>query len=231
MQNLCIIPARGGSKGLPGKNTKELHGKPLLNWSVESALEAELVDRVIVSTDSDEIAACARAAGAEVPFRRPDALAGDTATTESAMLHTLEWLEANEQWVPDNVVLLQATSPFRTAGTVDAAIQKMLDEEADSLLTVGPFHHFLWANPVSPRALYDYENRPRRQDIAAEDIRYRENGSVYVTRRDLLVNDQNRLGGKIAMYLMSDEESFEIDTHADWTVVEALMTAAMKESE
>lgn len=221
MKFTAIIPARGGSKGVIDKNIRPIMGVPLVSWSIRQALACEQISRVIVSTDSPQIANIAKNWGAEVPELRPSELAQDDTSTEAVMLHAMDhWLLANDDEV---VVLLQPTSPLRLQGSIAGAIDKFLREQADSLVSVCESHAFFWKSPSSPQALYDYKNRPRRQDIQERDRQYRENGSIYLTKIPLLKEIKNRLGGKITMYCMQECESWEIDTLTDFTIVDTLM--------
>jgi CMP-N,N'-diacetyllegionaminic acid synthase len=218
---LAIIPARAGSKGVPGKNLRPLAGKPLILWTIEQALAAKRLSDVVVSTDSEEIAAFARAAGALAPFLRPPELATDEAATEPAMRHALGQMEQRGDPY-DAVMLLQPTSPLRLPGTIDRAIEAFNTSGADSLLGVVANHAFFWqTDPI--RASYDPANRPRRQDIAPSDRRYRETGSIYLTRRDAFLEDGNRLAGNIALFEMDEREGWEVDTLTDFAVLETLM--------
>ncbi len=223
MRYLAIIPARGGSKGVPGKNIRDIGGKPLIAWSIEQAQAVAAIEHVVVSTDDDAIVAVARQFGAEVPFRRPAELAQDTTPTEPVLTHAVEWYR-NNGFAPDAVILLQPTSPWRRPGSLAAAIERFEAAQADSLLGVCENHHFFWKNLQQPQALYDYRNRPRRQDIPDADRWYRENGSIYITRTELLMQGGNRLGGTIAMYPMHEDESWEIDSLADFDVVAAFIS-------
>ncbi|MGB0733546.1 MAG: acylneuraminate cytidylyltransferase family protein, partial [Pontibacterium sp.] len=142
----------------------------------------------------------------------------------SCIVHALDWLEEHEQYHPDNVVLMQCTSPIREEGTIDTAFELFFADDCDSMLTVSPFWHFLWNSPEKPAASYDFQNRPRRQDIPSQDIKYRENGSFYITKTEIYRACNNRLGGKIGMHVMSEEEGYEIDTPTDWLINEAILS-------
>lgn len=218
---LSIIPARGGSRRLPGKNLLPVSGKPLLVHTVEHALGAGSVDRVVVSTDDPAIAKTARRTGAEV-IDRPAALAGDDSPSEAALLHVLDVLEAREGYRPELVVFLQATAPVRTPADVDRAVARLRAEGADSLLSVVEARRFLWRlEEGRPAPLnYDPTARPRTQDREPE---YHENGSIYVTKTEVLRATGNRLGGRIVLHPMADECFVDVDGPLDLALAEAVL--------
>ena len=217
---LALIPARGGSKGIPGKNLVPLGGKPLLAHTLEQALAAPEIERVMVSTDDEAIARCAREHGAGV-VGRPAALASDSASSEAALLHALDTLRDEEDYEPDLVVFLQATSPLRRAGDISKAIAILGARGADSLFSACPAHGFVWRQQDEKlEALtYDPRQRPRRQDIGSDWL---ENGSIYVFKPWVLRRYDNRLGGKIALYPMDPLDSFQIDEPRDLELFERL---------
>jgi N-acylneuraminate cytidylyltransferase len=217
MNVLCIIPARGGSKRLPGKNIMPLAGKPLLAYSVEHAVNSGMVDRTVVSTDDPDIGATAEDFGAEV-IVRPRELSIDTATSESALVHALDHVE-QQGYETDLIVFLQCTSPVRRSDDIDKAIQTLLDSEADSLFSAALSWARIWRrseekfHPLN----YDYKNRKREQESEDEFL---ENGSIYVFRPWVLREQNNRLGGKIAVYEMDFWASFQIDSQEDLDLCE-----------
>ncbi len=228
MTLVAFIPARGGSKGIPFKNVKGIAGKPLIAWSIEHALKAKQVDRVIVSTDCEKIAEIARNYGAEVPFLRPSSISGDTASTESAMLHCCDYLEASGE-LPEYFMLLQATSPIRSSGLLDEAFLFMKENSFDSLVSVSKSHRFTWKNLKYPSASYDFKKRPRRQDITKNDQEYLETGSFYITKTTSLIKSENRLCGRIGLFETQEDESFEIDSLVDFVICEELLKFKFKE--
>jgi N-acylneuraminate cytidylyltransferase len=220
---LCLIPARGGSKGVPRKNLRVVAGKPLIVWTIEQALAVSPPLEVVVSTDDEEIAEVARAAGASVPFLRPVELAQDTTATEPVVRHALAELDAGGI-VAETVLLLQATSPVRLPGTLDRALAELAGSTYDSLVGVVPQAPFLWrtgsraGDPAE--AEYDVDHRPRRQDLTREALRYRETGSLYVTRRWVYDQRDNRLGGRIGLFVMAEVEGVDVDTELDLALAE-----------
>ena len=224
---LAIIPARGGSKGIPRKNIRPLAGKPLIAYNILEARRSRFVTRVVVSTDDPEIGAVARQYGAEVVWR-PAEISGDTASSESALLHTLETLRQSEGYQPDLVVFLQCTSPLTLAEDIDGTVQALIDQQADTALAVIPFHYFLWkplADPQSglPDAVginHEKRVRPLRQQREAQ---YLETGAVYVMRTGGFIEARHRFFGKTALYEMPGERRLEIDDPVDFEVAEILM--------
>lgn len=218
---VTIVPARGGSKGIPQKNLRKILGVPLVTISIQHAIEALMVDRVIVSSDDDEIEATALQAGAEV-IRRPKNISGDTASSESALLHVLCELNMRGETEPDLVVFLQATSPIRTPDDVDAAVKVLLEGDYDSVFSASPTHGFLWelrdgvANPLT----YNPVSRPMRQQMTEQVV---ENGSIYVFKPWVLRDGGARLGGRIGIYRMGFLEALQIDEPEDLELAQRIL--------
>lgn len=210
---VAVIPARGGSKGICKKNIKILKRKPLIEWTIEQALDSRYIDGIYVSTDDEEISKISKNKGVNV-IDRPGKISGDTATTESALIHASEYLNNNY----DIMILLQCTSPLRSSKQIDEALEKMISEKSDSLLSGYINDRFLWRGGKSIN--YDYTNRPRRQDKEWEFV---ENGSIYIFKKEILLKYKNRLGGKISQYEMPKWMSFEIDDQFDFDLIEYLM--------
>ena len=221
MKVLAIIPARGGSKGIPRKNLQLLAGRPLIAHTVQNALKASSVNRVVVSTDDKEIASVARKYGAEVVLRPAD-ISDDKASSEAALLHSLDHLKKEEGYEPDLVVFLQCTSPLTLPEDIDGTVGALLSENADCALAVSPFYHFLWERDESGRAVglnHDKRSRPLRQEQQAQ---YLETGAVYVMRTEGFKKEKHRFFGKTALYIMPRERCWEIDEPADVAIAEVL---------
>ena len=227
MKTIALIPARGGSKGVPRKNIKRIFGKPLICWSIEQALEAIKVSDVFVSTNCPDIAKVSSDAGANIPFLRPDNLSGGKATTESVVLHFCEFLTKKRIDV-DNILLIQCTSPVRAKGRFDEAIEYFEKGNYDSLLSVTKSHRFLWKNKKLPEPSYDIYNRPRRQDILEGDCAYIETGSFYLFKKNDFLREKNRIFGNIALYNTPENEMIDIDTITDFSICESLLKVTKK---
>lgn len=218
---LAIIPARGGSKGIPRKNLMPVAGAPLIAHTIRQALAAQSVGRVVVSTDSEDIASVAMKEGAEFVMR-PAAISGDHAQSELALAFTLDTLLEREGHDPEVVVFLQCTSPVRGPRDIDNAVTLLEARQADSVLSVVSSHKFFWVETENGAIPINYkvDKRPRRQDMTPQFI---ENGSIYVFRSAMFRQTGNRLGGKIALYEMSDASSVDIDTVLDARIAEILL--------
>lgn len=215
-----IIPARAGSKGIIGKNIIDFCGKPLISWSILQAQKCSMASSVYVSTDGSEIADVARQYGAKV-IRRPVELASDTASSEEAILHAVKEIEKFEDF--DTVIFLQATSPIRRDFDIQAALDQFYTEKCDSLFSMTVLDDYcLWRKEGGEVCsfTYDYKNRGRRQE---RERLYLENGSIYIFSKQPFLKEHNRLNGKIGMYEMPMECSYEIDTVKDIQLCEQFM--------
>lgn len=227
MHILAIIPARGGSKGIPRKNIRLLNGKPLVAHTIEQALQTPAISRVVVSTDDAEIGAVAQQYGAEVVWR-PAEISGDTASSESALLHVLDHLAQTEGYEPELVVFLQCTAPLTLAEDIGGTIQTLLDQQADTALAVVPFHYFLWKCDSEGDAIginHDKHTRLLRQQ---QDSQCLEAGAVYVMRVRGFQQAKHRFFGKTALYTMPAERCLEIDEPADFKIAEVLLAERQK---
>ena len=213
MKIISIIPARGGSKGIPLKNLKLLNGKRLLDYSVEASLKSKLINRTIVSTDNYKIFSSAERLGADV-IQRPKQLATDSASIESVIMHCLDYLKRKQDYMPDIIVLLQNTSPLRTVKHIDEAIEIFLKRKYDSMLSGYNSHHFLWKikNGKAVPINYNPKKRPNRQQVNNQFV---ENGAIYITKYRAFKENKCRISGKIGIYEMPEEMSIDIDTKSD----------------
>lgn len=218
----AIIPARGGSKGVPGKNLRALAGQSLIARCVTMARRARMIERVFVTTDDPAIAAEAERAGAGV-IQRPAELAGDTASSESALLHALDSLAAQEP-LPGITVFLQCTAPLTRPEDVDGCLHRLVATRADSAFSVARFHGFVWRETAgSEGALgvnHDRRERLRRQDRPDE---YVETGAVYAFRTEGFRAFRHRFFGRTVLYEVPAERHLDIDSLADLAHAEAVL--------
>jgi len=227
---LCVIPARGGSKGLPGKNIKKLLGKPLIGYSIGHARGSKYIDRTIVSTDSKIIAAVARSLGAEVPFLRPKRLSKDKSSTMDVLLHAIDWMEKREKFNFDVLVLLHATTPLRKAKDVDKSIELLFKKNTDNVFSVteahkNPYFNMVEINKDEKVTLVKqgaYTNRQSAPDV------FDMNSSIYVWWKDVLKNSKSLFPGKTSIYLMPKERSVDIDDYIDFKVAAMLLKGGLK---
>jgi CMP-N,N'-diacetyllegionaminic acid synthase len=229
---LAVIPARGGSKGVPRKNVTMVGGKPLIAWTVEAAREARRVGRVVVSTDDAQIADVARGYGAEVPVLRPAALARDDTPGVEPALHIVEWLDANERYRPDAIVLLQPTSPLRTANDIDAAVVLMETRRAAAVVGVTPATmHPAWMKRIDEDGvLADVPGLTQAERLRQHlDPLYVINGAIYLCARDVLVTRRSFYAERTIAYVMPAERSLDIDSPWDLRVADLELAARQRE--
>ncbi len=226
MNILAIIPARGGSKGLPGKNIKPLNGKPLVAYSIEAANKSKFINKLVLSTDSNEISQVCSHYDIEIPFMRPAELATDDADATDAYRYTIDRLQKETGYNPDIVVILQPTSPLRTAQDIDNAIEIFLKNNANAVIGV-------CETDVHPNRIKIIQDdgtiRPRsnrkgvfgnRQD---NDKVYLHNGNMFVFKPSVLFDESGEYPDKTYPYIMPVEHSTDIDTQHDFDITEFLM--------
>lgn len=220
-----LIPARGGSKGLPGKNLKPLAGRPLIQWTIDAALRSEISTQVWVSTDDPEIAQVARQSGAEAPFLRPAPLASDTASTLDVALHALDYLKASGKGCPNYVGLLQPTSPLRTPADLRNAVQLLQTDTVDAVVSVTPEPHPVqWLRRLSPEGMLT----PWLHDTGSDQRQgneplFRINGAIYLVRTAILRSKRTFFPERTRAYVMPIERSVDIDTLWDFQLAEMIL--------
>lgn len=226
---LAVIPARGGSKGIPRKNIRPFAGKPLIAHSIEAAKNAPDVDRVIISTDDSEIASVAKQFGAEVPFLRPEELATDSARVVDAVIHTLDYLRENEQYEPTHILLLQPTSPLRTSDDITRALARMRKSGADSLVSVCRTENILLT--MDRDGLLAIQDKaelasPNRQELTRY---FRLDGSmIYIVRTDIFRAQRSFLAGKLVGYEIPRWKAVDLDDADDFVAGEVIFQMRQK---
>lgn len=222
---LAIIPARGGSKRLPGKNMLPLAGKPLIAWTIEAAKKSKYIKTVCVSTDCEELKEIALKWGAEVPFIRPTELATDTANSVDVALHALEWYEKKKVSY-DTVILLQPTSPLRDFGDINKAIEMFIRKNANSVTSVCETDHSpLWANTLPNDLSMDGFIRDEVKNVRSQDLPkyYRLNGGIYIIRTVKLKEDKAFIATTDSFaFIMGKIHSIDIDTKLDFMIAESI---------
>ena len=230
MRVLGLVPARGGSKGIPRKNIKLLAGKPLLQYTAEAALAASRLSRVVLSTEDREIAELGARCGLDVPFLRPAELASDETPTLPVVQHALLWLEAfGDRY--DAVCLLQPTSPLRLPEDIDGCVELLETKDADAVITIlkvpaeyNPhWVYFRGDGGLLRLSTGEADPIPRRQELPSA---FHREGSVYVTRRKVVMEQSSLFGARTAGYLVAADRSVNIDDSKDWQRAEHLLSGA-----
>lgn len=231
---IAVIPARGGSKGLPGKNILPFCGKPLIAWTIEAALECKTLDRVIVSTDSAEIAEIAIAYGAEVPGLRPAELSHDTSSAVDVFIYLWQKLTGDSFTDAPPFIVLQPTSPLRITKDINEALQIFHEKQADSVISVSEATHPpVWAKKIDKQGiLRDYFDTSlslsNRQQIPAA---YMPNGAIFILRKELVLNTRSYYSDKTYPFLMPFERSIDIDNIWDLRIAELIMNLQLNGSQ
>ena len=228
MKILAVIPARGGSKGIPGKNIKKLGDRPLIAYSIEAVKQSRLISETILSSDSEDIIKIAQKHGLKAPFKRPDALAQDNSKSIEVIIHALKYFKDNGQRF-DAVCIIQPTTPFRDQGLFDRAIRKFIEADYDSLVSVrkvpqeyNPHWCFEEEEGLLQISTGEEEIISRRQDLP---IAYHRDGAFYITKTDVIL-DQNSLYGKRIGYVENSNADYvNLDTMEDWYLAENILNS------
>ena len=220
MKKIAIIPARGGSKGIPRKNLKYILGMPMIAYSIKAAQQSQQISSVYVSTDDREIAEVAERFGAQI-IMRPAELSDDKASSESALIHAIEHIKKHEKFVPDILVFLQCTSPLTTAEDIDGTIKELLINDADTSFAAIPYHYYLWKyleNGTITGINHDKSVRLPRQQ---HEDQFLETGAIYVMKTNGFLKHKHRFFGKTVIHVMPNERVLEIDELSDLDVAKA----------
>ncbi len=224
---LAVIPARGGSKRVPRKNILQIAGKPLIGWSIESALHSKYIDKVIVTSDDEEILAISKQCGAEI-INRPIELANDTATTFSALKHTIDNVDYH-----DYIILLQPTSPLRTSEHIDEAIAHLELHSADAIISVSEMEHSpLWCNTLPENMSMNKFLSEDVKNLRSQDLKkyYRLNGAIFICKTNRLLNEKSFfIKDNIFAYIMDRKNAIDIDELIDFEMAELYLNKKQKE--
>jgi CMP-N,N'-diacetyllegionaminic acid synthase len=215
---VAIIPARGGSKGVRRKNIAPVGGRPLLAWTIETARAARTVNRIVVTTDDAEIAKIANDHNAEVPFLRPASLATDYTSGMDVLLHAVRWLEENEGYHSDWVLLLQPTSPLRTAEDIDTAFSIATAHNADAVVSANPAQtHPYWMKKIESDGRFSEFFEQQKVDANRQELppAFALNGAIYLIKNKTLLSQQNFFNSRTYAYVMPQERSLDVDTEWD----------------
>ena len=230
MKILGLIPARSGSKGIPMKNIKKLNGKPLIAYTILSALKSKKINKILVRTDSKKIASISKKFGAEIPFLRPKELSNDVSKTIDVVKHSLKFLYENESYVPDIIVILQPTSPLRTSQMIDKSITMLKNSNVSCVLGVKkisqhPYNSFWNKQNLLKPFTKNFQNYPQRQNLP--ELLY-PTGSIYTFWRKTIEETNSYYGKKILPYVLPEENSIDIDTLHDFFLAESIMRKLKK---
>ena len=225
MKTLGLITARKGSKGIPGKNIKMINNKPLISWTIEQALDSQVLDDIVISTDSEEIIEIGKTYGIKPCFTRPESLSQDSSSHIDVVLHSLSWLEKNK-YLPQYVMLLQPTSPLRTAQDIKNCINIAKDSDLDSIVSISktPVHPFQMKKISTDGMIYDYEKKPNKY-IPRQDHPnvFFTNGAIYLTKAEIILKQKTFFPKNTIGYEMPYKRSIDIDDEFDFFICDKIL--------